>query len=160
MDRSPWFLRQMTYKFMHSTCLYSPQNNLRLRREVAFTRAHPADFPVRTSRRLSKSRINGETNPPPQRGRFLNNSTTPTYIERISPIYILLISWRPEEGKNPENPRVSWLLAGEPTFKIRGGISLKTHFCVALEVDWRCKTGLLPRRERKMPGEGSGFVRG
>jgi len=65
MDCSPWFLRQMAYRFLHSICPYSPHNNLRLRREVAFTRAHPADCPVRTSRRFSKSRINGEPNPPP-----------------------------------------------------------------------------------------------
>jgi len=59
INRSPWFLRQMAYNFLHSICPYSPHNNLRLRREVAFTRAHPVDCPVRTSRRLSKSRIEG-----------------------------------------------------------------------------------------------------
>ena len=27
-----------------------------------------------------------------------------------SPLHTLLISWQPEVGKNPENPRFSWLL--------------------------------------------------
>ena len=70
MDRSPWFLRQMAYKFLRSICPYSPHSNIRQRREVAFTRPHPVDCPVRTSRRFSKSRINGEDEPSPVKGKI------------------------------------------------------------------------------------------
>jgi len=53
MDRSPRFLHQMAHKLLRLICPYLPHNNLRLRREVAFTRAYPVDCPERTYRPLS-----------------------------------------------------------------------------------------------------------
>ena len=48
------------------------------------------DCLVRTYRPLSKSRISGKAEPLPRRGRFLNNSTPPTYISRISSLQFAL----------------------------------------------------------------------
>ena len=58
MDRYPRFLHQMAHKLLRLIYPYLPHNNLRLRREVAFTtsRAHPVDCPVGTYRPLSKPR--------------------------------------------------------------------------------------------------------
>lgn len=41
------------YLFLHSISPYSSHNNIRLRREVAWTRAHPADCPDRMYHPLS-----------------------------------------------------------------------------------------------------------
>jgi len=55
MDRSPRFLHQMAHGLLRLIHPYLPHNNLRLRREVAYTRAHPADCPERTHRHIARS---------------------------------------------------------------------------------------------------------
>ena len=72
---------QMAHELLRLIYPYSPHNNPRLRREVAFTRAI---LPIVRNERIARSLnlVNTVSRTSPTKGKFLNNTKPPTYINK------------------------------------------------------------------------------